>query len=493
MSNYKRTKQCKCKYKIMAPEDGEINVKVKVPVENKKTINLKRKQPSIIQPATKTANVYGKIRCLEQASSLHFGWEIVTDNLFPTIRIFIPYIFRTIDNCKQKFVSIRMAEQLFLSKYLSLLHSDVYNICGIKCSTMTETEAHLFNEINAHHWDYKFGKILFNCNDLVITVFDASEFLNYLSFCYDKLKHNRPYPKKIGFVKINKNAVVPYVIKNNNQYLPSFYFDGELTIKTELVKWDFAYLKFCFNVQGIRRELYTSNSCTVVEFNCLKKMFPADTTFEEYWPDAKQTGRLWNTKAFTQYSMSYKLKAPFSEHATLPVFVSAENINFHKNLPKKINDPPPLIPIPPKASTTNDLQNNLAILSISNEANGFIKIQELTNVPVNPYKMSEIKLDNMIISSINQNPDPCDNCALILLEDFANVFCKSSDVCTIVKMFKALGVKMYLGNKLQMEVLRRNAKCKTIKDCVPLILLTDIRNYLPPIKYILKNGSVNKI
>jgi len=45
-----------------------------------------------------------------------------------------------------------------------------------------------------------------------------------------------------------------------------------------------AYLKFCCKVQGIRNELFASDSCTVTSLDDIKNYFPPETNFEEYWP-----------------------------------------------------------------------------------------------------------------------------------------------------------------------------------------------------------------
>ncbi len=45
-----------------------------------------------------------------------------------------------------------------------------------------------------------------------------------------------------------------------------------------------AYLKFCCKVQGIRNELFASETCRVVALEEIKQHFPQGTTFEDYWP-----------------------------------------------------------------------------------------------------------------------------------------------------------------------------------------------------------------
>ena len=67
----------------------------------------------------------------------------------------------------------------------------------------------------------------------------------------------------------------------NLLYLYSVIFSpvtGEtehLKLKSEEVDcWDLAYLKFCCKVQGIRNELFASDTCKVVALEEIKGHFP---------------------------------------------------------------------------------------------------------------------------------------------------------------------------------------------------------------------------
>ena len=90
-------------------------------------------------------------------------------------------------------------------------------------------------------------------------------------------------------LRINKESVVPYVVKNNVKHLPLFYFEGEIDhlkkLKLDSIDtWDLAYLKFCCKVQGIRNDLYASDICKVVAVEEIRGYFPSETIFEDYWP-----------------------------------------------------------------------------------------------------------------------------------------------------------------------------------------------------------------
>ncbi len=70
---------------------------------------------------------------------------------------------------------------------------------------------------------------------------------------------------RCGFFRINGESVVPYTLRDGVKFVPLFYFEGEtehLKLKSDQVNgWDLAYLKFCCKVQGIRNELFSSETC----------------------------------------------------------------------------------------------------------------------------------------------------------------------------------------------------------------------------------------
>ena len=113
----------------------------------------------------------------------------------------------------------------------------------------------------------------------------------FLELCYKKLvlKKNS-LSDKCGFLRINEESVVPFIVKDKTRYVPFFYFEGEknqLTLKSNLVidSWDLAYLKFCFKVQGISNELFSSDTCHMVAMEEIKEFLQPGSRFEEYWPD----------------------------------------------------------------------------------------------------------------------------------------------------------------------------------------------------------------
>lgn len=220
-----------------------------------------------------------KAPCDEESQKGHFGWTTFG-------KTYIPYIYRQ----QEKYCSVRMIEMKLLGKYLNCLHPDIYSSCTcVRSYYITEAEARLFIEINQRHCDGEFGRDMFTQKDLVVRLSDATKFYQFLDICYRKLISGSKSPsEKCGFIRINKESVVPYTVRNGEQVVPLFYFEGEtenLKQKADLLSgWDLAYLKFCCKVQGIRNELFSSENVAVISLTDIKSYFPNGTEFEDYWP-----------------------------------------------------------------------------------------------------------------------------------------------------------------------------------------------------------------
>ncbi|CAH1377575.1 hypothetical protein MTP99_018976 [Tenebrio molitor] len=238
-------------------------------------MNDKKKQNNSLQ-ATNCGETGKAID--EESVRGRFGWETIGKNP-------IPYINRL----GEKYCAVRMVEMKALNKYLNYLHQDIYNCTCIRSYYITEPEGRLLNEINIKHCDYQFGKEQFTQRDLIVRLSDAIEFYNFLCSCYTKLVNGETDSLgRSGFIRINKESVVPYTVYNDQKYVPLFYFEGETeNLKqraNKLEGWDLSYLKFCCKVQGIRNELFAHDSCSVISLNDIKNYFPPGTLFEDYWP-----------------------------------------------------------------------------------------------------------------------------------------------------------------------------------------------------------------
>lgn len=219
-----------------------------------------------------------KKACDDESQRGHFGWATFG-------KTHIPYILRQ----AEKYCAVRMVEMKLLNKYLSYLHQDIYSCTCVRSYYITEAESRLFNEINHKHCDSQFGREMFTLKDLVVRLSDANKFYQFLDVCYKKLLMGNSGPSdKCGFIRINKESVVPYTVRDNNKFVPLFYFEGEtdnLKLKADYLSgWDLSYLKFCCKVQGIRNELFASDSVAVISLTDIKSYFPTGTEFEDYWP-----------------------------------------------------------------------------------------------------------------------------------------------------------------------------------------------------------------
>lgn len=215
--------------------------------------------------------------CDDESQRGHFGWATFG-------KIHIPYILRQ----GEKYCAVRMVETKLLNKYLSNLHADIYNCTSVRSYYLTEAESRLLNEINHRHCDSQFGREMYTLKDLVVRLCDANKFFQFMDICYKKLLGHSAPSDKCGFIRINKESVVPYTVRDGEQFVPLFYFEGEtenLKQKADhLSGWDLSYLKFCCKVQGIRNELFASDSVAVISLNDIKSYFPVGTEFEDYWP-----------------------------------------------------------------------------------------------------------------------------------------------------------------------------------------------------------------
>ncbi|XP_063605487.1 uncharacterized protein LOC134780609 isoform X1 [Penaeus indicus] len=214
----------------------------------------------------------------EESQRGRFGWSTIHD-------AHIPYLFRRED----KYCAVRMVETKLLNKYLNFLPHEITTCIHVRSYFITEGEAKLLNEINMKHCEFQFGRDLFTTKDLVVRLHDARCFYKFLDTCFKKLVQKSPEQSEhCGFVRINGESVVPYTVKNKQKYVPLFYFEGEtdtLKLKAEKIdNWELAYLKFCCKVQGIRNELFASDTCAVVSLEDVQQYFPKDTLFEDWWP-----------------------------------------------------------------------------------------------------------------------------------------------------------------------------------------------------------------
>ncbi|KAI5722252.1 hypothetical protein M8J76_005910 [Diaphorina citri] len=236
------------------------------------------KTPGTVTPATPAPAENEAID--EPSTKGKFSWTVVGVSS-------VPVILRR----DGKYISVRIMEMKVLSTHLNFLHPDIYLQARVPSYEMTEAEHRLLNEINVRHCESKFGRESFSSKDLVVKLKDAIDFFMFLDVCYHKLQNGSSTfgNDKCGFIRINKDSVIPYTVKDGERYVPIFYFEGETdklkTKSVELTGWELAYLKFCCKVQGIKNELFNNETCGVTSLNDIKSYFSASDVFEEYWPN----------------------------------------------------------------------------------------------------------------------------------------------------------------------------------------------------------------
>jgi len=221
-----------------------------------------------------------------------FGWGTIAET-------YVPFIFRT--SSKVKYIAVRILESHLIKAFISTLPNEITTLHrGLHClvnADVTNAESQLLNEINFQHSDSMYGKDPFTTKDKIVPLEEAREFYNFLKFCYDRLILKTFQTKentRAGFIRIDKDSEIPFIVlEDKRKYLPLFYFEEIAEhipyTKHKVQGWNLAYVKFCCKVQGIKKELFSTDSCDVISFDEVSKNFPPNTSFEEFWPQKHST------------------------------------------------------------------------------------------------------------------------------------------------------------------------------------------------------------
>ncbi|XP_025200589.1 uncharacterized protein LOC112598377 [Melanaphis sacchari] len=206
----------------------------------------------------------------------------------------LPFVTRIVNDERLQFVSVRMAENNLLQRYISQLHINVMKFSPAKSLYMNNFEAKYFNKMNQIHRDKLYKENTpFKTTDCIVRVEDVKEFHIFIEFCHTKL-FNDVIPNtydKCGFICVSDEfdmSVIPYIVKDNIKYTPLFFFETESDL-TPLCKkmegWCIAYLKFCFKVMDINYELFLSiDSYMMISISNIKRYFQRFTRFHKLWP-----------------------------------------------------------------------------------------------------------------------------------------------------------------------------------------------------------------
>ncbi|XP_076256075.1 uncharacterized protein LOC143193633 [Rhynchophorus ferrugineus] len=212
-----------------------------------------------------------------------FGWHTIESQ-------HIPYII--VNNLK--YVSVRIINERIFST-MNKFSPEVYQCLRVNCYPLSKYEASLFNEINFKHCDGSFGKLLFvEGRDRKILMEDFLQTYNFLKFCTRIMFvlinniYNDIHEDSCGFLQINVDNFVPFVVRNGERYAPVFYFEGDYSqLKNKFIKatkWEMTYFQFLFRLQDLKKEFLQLNSCDIVNITDIRPYFNPQTTFVLMWP-----------------------------------------------------------------------------------------------------------------------------------------------------------------------------------------------------------------
>ena len=185
-----------------------------------------------------------------------FSWHLVSRD------VCLPQILRTQpDGSTVGYVSVKMAEKTLLETFFKSLPYEVTRIPTVWAHPLTASERRLLFEINRGHCDSLFGEMEKFSKDHLVNREEFCQYFTFLSVSQARINSNvsqAPGTQQFGFLRINGNGDVPYVVVQQEKLIPLFYFEeaGTETIsKVTVSDWDWAYLKFCCKVPQIHRTL----------------------------------------------------------------------------------------------------------------------------------------------------------------------------------------------------------------------------------------------
>lgn len=507
------------KAEVVDPEIDKIakqikEVNAKKMVQLKQTVVLstiqKKLSDSIKKPEVGTTPDWTSVQG-------HFGWMEIGKEL-------IPYIIRS----GEKYVSDRMAKVKLFFQYKMFFVAEIWEYLPIKMLNVTSAEARLLDEINKEHCDLVYGADVFTEKDQIFPAEDAIEGYNFLNLCYSKLtKAEFSEDQRCGFIKINRESLVPYVLVEDKKFVPLFYFEGDCEYlekyAVELKGWDLVYLKFVCKIQGIRRSLYDKEVVVVVELEYLKKFFVAGTEFEASWDiqnfnkkellrpateinnimvqhnlhpvhpkPAKKVNQPKNYSQMKSVGTNYLpyQKQPYQQYrVNHPAYipnVNASQQQQQQRVPQRyLTKQPPPNPVMQNSYSTNSVHGNrlMAPTNIPSNRDQGSKIYQIPEVEIrNPlqYFLNRKEINGKIlVGCINMEPFNPNN-VLVTLEELARSLFQV-DLILLKNAINVMCLDIYRPNTEQLNVLRTI----NISNTEGLILVNNLFENLPQIKYIL--------
>lgn len=263
-----------------------------------------------------------------------FSWLVISN------KFCLPQIMRKEeDGSSVGYISVKMAEKGLLDSFLKTLPSEVVTIPQVMSYRVAANERRLLLEINSgqcdsYFWDTDAYFYDHNYNDLLILSQDLCQYYTFLKLCLARISGEAmDQENKFGFLRINSTSDVPYVAVEGQKYIPLFYFEEEGTGEVSPVRisgWDWAYLRFCCKVQGVKESMLVGTSCSCISEKEFKEMLPGGTTFQEYWPEKNylkkaepsnvQTLGWWTRKVLTVGERFEGKLVPVKEFPPTPLY-----------------------------------------------------------------------------------------------------------------------------------------------------------------------------
>lgn len=101
-----------------------------------------------------------------------------------------------------------------------------------------------------------------------------------------------------------------------------------------------------------------------------------------------------------------------------------------------------------------------------------------------PYAMQKAMVLEKLLPSINLKPYNYDE-LLVTISDIVENFFDNAPVQYCESVMKVLKIDLYKPNVRQMEVLFESGKCLNLNDIIPLVLVKNVIEYMPQLKYML--------
>ncbi|XP_057658376.1 uncharacterized protein LOC130895204 [Diorhabda carinulata] len=377
-----------------------------------------------------------------------FGWTVIDS-------CGIPHIFRP-DGI---YCALRTLEYGKFTKMPYFVKKELLSCTNIEYFHATEIELKLLNTINFNHCDSQYGIKQFDYTDLLMNITDAEPTCKFLRICCSKLKKSSEIDisNYCGFLRMNKVSFLPYSVQDNKKCVPMFYFEGEMEyLQKYAVKmegWNLSYLKFCCKIQGVNNILLTGDSYYVVPLDDLKKCFPENTKFEEFWPHKASPSNIRQYETDSLNSLFF----------------------FFKEKPTKrtMEDVPKELAIAPKQ---NNYRRNVHYIG-PRYKHSF-------------YYFQQINLYDRMINSISMKPNDVFD-RWVTLEDLSRIYFYNSSIALCEQVVRSLKIEIRKANVLLNNILH-NAGSYDINNNMHLVPLEKILKYWPQIDYMLKNVPTNK-